>query len=88
MYLGGIGGTEKSQVLKALSHFFTARKEAHCFIIVAPMGTAAALLGSSTYHSMFGINDRSTSGSRLGHIKARLEGVEYVFFDEVSMLLA
>jgi len=87
MYLGGMGGTGKSQVIKALSSFFTARKEAHRFIIVAPTGTAAALLGGSTYHSMFGINERC-GGHRLGNIKAKLEGVEYVFFDEVSMLSA
>ena len=87
MYLGGMGGTGKSQVIRALSRFFTARNEAHRFIIVAPTGTAAAILGGSTYHSMFGINERS-SGRRLGHIKAKLEGVEYVFFDEVSMLSA
>jgi PIF1-like helicase len=48
---------------------------------------AAALLGGSTYHSMFGINDRSGT-SKVGHIKAKLEGAEYVFFDEVSMLSA
>ena len=87
MYLGGIGGTGKSQVIKALSSFFTVRNEAHRFIIVAPTGTAAALLGGSTYHSMFGINERS-GGHKLGNIKAKLEGVEYVFFDEVSMLSA
>ncbi len=85
MYLGGMGGTGKSQVIKALSHFFIARNEAHCFIIVAPTGTAATLLGALTYHSIFGINDRG-GGSRLGYIKAKLEGVEYVFFNEVSML--
>ena len=34
---------------------------------------------------MFGINERS-SECRLGKVKAKLEGVEYVFFDEVSML--
>ena len=51
MYLGGMGGTGKSRVLEALSDFFSLRKEAHCFIIVAPTGTAAALLGGSTYIS-------------------------------------
>lgn len=87
MYIGGMGGTGKSQVIKALSHFFLLRKEAHRFIIVAPTGTAAALLGGSTYHSMFGINERMSSNKK-GHIKAKLSGVEYVFFDEVSMLSA
>ena len=56
MYLGGMGGTGKSQILAALSDFFALRKEAHRFVIVAPTGSAAALLGGSTYHSMFGIN--------------------------------
>ena len=87
MYIGGIGGTGKSQVIKALSYYFLLRKEAHRFIIVAPTGTAAALLCGSTYHSMFGINDRM-SLIRKGHIKEKLSGVEYVFFDEVSMLSA
>ena len=86
MYLGGMGGTGKSQVIKALSRFFTERNEAHRFITVAPTGTAAALLGGSTYHSMFGINERNVR--KIGHIKAKLEGTEYVFLDEVSMLSA
>lgn len=87
MYLGGMGGTGKTQVIKALTHFFTKRKEAHRFIVVALTGTAAALLGGSTYHSMFGINDRSAT-CKIGQVKAKLEGVQYVFFDEVSMLSA
>ena len=87
MYLGGMGGTGKTQVIKALSSFFEGRKEAHRFVIVAPTGTAAALLGGSTYHSMFGINERMNA-TKVGHIKAKLSGVEYVFFDEVSMLSA
>ena len=87
MYLGGMGGTGKTQVIKALSCFFKQRNEAHRFVIVAPTGTAAALLGGSTYHSMFGINDKSGIG-RLGHVKEKLNGIEYVFFDEVSMLSA
>ena len=87
MYLGGMGGTGKTQVIKALSCFFTQRNEAHRFVIVAPTGTAAALLGGSTYHSTFGINDNSGI-SKIGKIKQKLAGVEYVFFDEVSMLSA
>ena len=45
MYLGGMGGTGKSQVLKALSYFFETRNESHQFTIFAPTGSAAALLG-------------------------------------------
>ena len=87
MHLGGMGGTGKTQVIKALSTFFEAKNESHRFIIVAPTGTAAALLGGSTYHSIFGINDHM-SLSKIGKVKAKLNGVEYVFFDEVSMLSA
>ena len=46
-----------------------------------------ALLGGSTYHSMFGINDRHDSQNNLAQIRAWLVGVEYGFFDEISMLL-
>ena len=87
MYLGGMGGTGKTQVIKALSCFFAQRNEAHRFVVVAPTGTATALLKGSTYHSMFGINEKSGIG-RIGHVKEKLKGVEYVFFDQVSMLSA
>jgi hypothetical protein len=43
------------------------------------MGTAAALVGGSTYHSILGINDKSAS------TVSRLDGVNYMFLDEVSM---
>jgi hypothetical protein len=87
MYLGGMGGTGKSQVLKVLSYFFETRNESHRFTIVAPTGSAAALLGGSTYHYLFGINEYAKA-SNVSKVKSRLEGVEYVFLDEVSMLSA
>jgi hypothetical protein len=87
MYIGGMGGTGKSQVLKALSHFFAVRSEVHRFVVVAPTGNAAALLGGSTYHSMFGINEHS-GNSNFSQVHGRLVGVDYVFLDEVSMLSA
>ena len=55
MYLGGMGGTGKSQVLKALIDFFEERNESHHIMILAPTGSAAALLNGSTYHSVLGI---------------------------------
>jgi len=48
MYLGGMGGTGKSQVIKALMFFFGERKENHRFLVVAPTGSAAALLSQLT----------------------------------------
>ena len=56
MHIAGMGGTRKTQVIKALVDFFRLRNESYHFIIVAPTGSAAALLQGSTYYSMFGIN--------------------------------
>ena len=89
MYIGGMGGTGKTQVLKALSKFFEARQEAHRFIIVAPTGSAAALLSGSTYHSVFGINEMNSEAQTtktMIQVRTRLLGVDYIFMDEVSML--
>jgi thymidylate kinase len=61
MYIGGMAGTGKSQVIKALTAFFEKRNESHRIVITAPTGTAAALVGGSTYHSILGINDKSAS---------------------------
>src|ERR1700677_1883412 len=55
MYVGGMGGTGKSQVIKALMDFFKSRNESHRFVVLAPTGTAAALLHGSTYHSFLGV---------------------------------
>lgn len=81
-----MGGTGNLQVIKALLQFFTKRNEAHHFITVVPTGIAVALIGGSTYHSMLGLDKRSVK--KVGHIKAKLEGTEYMFFDKVSLLSA
>jgi hypothetical protein len=93
MYLGGMGGTGKSQVIKALILFFEKRKESHRIIIMAPTGSAAALLNGSTYHSVLKINfvndQKHITGnehSTMALVKARLDGIDYIFLDEVSML--
>jgi len=91
MYVGGMGGTGKSQVIKALMDFFKSRNESHRFVVLAPTGTAAALLHGSTYHSFLGVpidgqpalRNETTNNSL---VKARLDGVEYIFLDEVSMV--
>ena len=94
MYLGGMGGTGKSQVIKALIHFYGQRKEDHRFLVLAPTGSAAALLNGFTYHKALGIfrkNDVGQDFSRnesaiLNDVRARLQGVEYIFIDEISMI--
>ena len=88
MHIAGMAGTGKTQVLKALVEFFKLRKESHRLVVVAPTGSAAALLKGSTYHSMFGINNdgKKTSNIQMAQVRSKLEGVQYVFLDEVSML--
>ena len=88
MYLGGMGGTGKSQVLKALIEFFKDRNESHRIIIIAPTGSAAALLNGSTYHSVLNIGSdraRNDSTSQI-NVRERLDGVDYIFLDEISMV--
>jgi len=87
MYLGGMAGTGKTQVITSLIHFFTQHKESHRFLVLAPTGAAAALLNGSTYHSVLGINDNDFfSAKSLAQIRANLDGVDYIFIDEVSMI--
>jgi hypothetical protein len=86
MYLGGMGGTGKSRVIQALNDFFKNREESYRMTVVAPTGNAAALIGGSTYHSVLGINDRGYFADSMSKVRARLDGVNYVFLDEVSML--
>ncbi|PSR87074.1 hypothetical protein PHLCEN_2v5260, partial [Hermanssonia centrifuga] len=88
MYLGGMAGTGKSQVIKALSTFLEDRREAHRFAITAPTGSAASIIGGSTYHSLLGILKTGDSGSplTLGKVKDRLAAVDILFLDEISML--
>jgi hypothetical protein len=88
MYLGGMGGTGKSQVIKALKYYFENKNESYRFIILGPTGTSAALLGGSTYHSFLAIsmNDNSDLCMTIAQVKTRLEGVDYIFIDEVSMI--
>ena len=94
MHLGGMGGTGKTQVIKALIHLFEQRGESHRFIVLAPTGTAAALLNGSTYHKALGIRWKGDVGedfsrsesSVLNEARSRLQGVQYIFVDEVSMI--
>lgn len=97
MYLGGMAGTGKSQVIKALIHLFKSREEGYRFLCLAPTGAAAALIGGSTYHSIlkfnqgnadddgnFDTNDNKDKG--LTDVHNRLQHVDYIFLDEVSMI--
>src|SRR5882762_3081953 len=91
MYVGGMAGTGKSQVIKALMDFFKSRNKSRRFVVLAPTGTATALLLSSTYHLFLGVpidgqtalRNETTNNAQ---VKTRLDKVEYFFLDEVSMV--
>ncbi|KAJ8507304.1 hypothetical protein ONZ45_g10312 [Pleurotus djamor] len=85
MYIGGMGGTGKSQVLKALLAFFASRGETSRILVVAPTGNAAVLIGGQTYHSAFGITQKDSLPSAMADLKDRLHFIDYIFFDEISM---
>ena len=64
--------------------------KSHRFVVLGPTGSSAALLNGSTYHSFLGvpmsgmgIRNEATS---IAQVRARLDGVDYIFLDEVSML--
>ncbi|KAH6888880.1 hypothetical protein BKA70DRAFT_1049024, partial [Coprinopsis sp. MPI-PUGE-AT-0042] len=73
MYLGGMAGTGKTQVLKALIHFFRSRSEPYRLVLLGPTGTSAALIGGTTYHSFLSL----VSGP-WGSQKAELQAIEEV----------
>jgi len=95
MHLGGMGGTGKSQVIRALISMFDKKQESHHFVVLAPTGTAAALLNGSTYHSMLGVRSRGKRNedsfeksmtTLVNDARSRLAGVDYIFIDEISMI--
>lgn len=61
------------------------RKEGKRFVMLDPTGPSAVQINGSTYHSMLSLG---WSNAKTGIEKARenLEGVEYIFIDELSMM--
>ena len=91
MHIGGMAGTGKSQVIKSLILFFSLQQEQHRFVILGPTGTAAALNNGSTYHSFLGIqvgtlHNQRAENMAIAQLKDKLQGVDYIFIDEVSMI--
>ncbi|KAJ7710832.1 hypothetical protein B0H17DRAFT_910788, partial [Mycena rosella] len=98
MYLGGMGGSGKSVVFQAIIAFFKKRGEEYRYIVLGPTGATAALLNGSTYHSVFRIPREGKSKNQddvdgiandavsMAAVNERLQGVEYVLLDEVSMV--
>ncbi|KAF5318409.1 hypothetical protein D9611_013936 [Ephemerocybe angulata] len=92
MYIGGMGGTGKTQVINALRLWFDVRNQGNRMVVTAPTGAAASVVRGSTYHSYLGVatGDRRAyaprGGKALDEARLRMRGVDYVFMDEISMV--
>lgn len=89
LYLGGAGGTGKSQVIKAVSTFFERRDESRRFRVAAYTGVAARNIGGMTLHSALSLNHRRKGkgeSQTRRDLVAMWEGVDYLFIDEISMI--
>ena len=88
MYLGGRGGTGKSEVIKCVMAFLEDRRESHLFVLAAPTGSAACQIGGSTYHQIlsFGRDGEVTGLNKAGQVRDRLGSARIMCIDEISMV--
>ncbi|EAU91812.2 hypothetical protein CC1G_04579 [Coprinopsis cinerea okayama7 len=87
MYVGGMGGTGKSHVIRAVVMLLERLGRRHELLIGAPTGIAATLIGGTTLHSLIlanpGRKGEGTANERLTRIWAN---IRYLIVDEVSMV--
>ena len=88
MYIGGMGGTGKSRVIKCVLEFLRKRNESHRYMVMAPTGSAACLIDGSTIHSTLGlgINGIDATQMHLDQLMGRLKLVDLLIVDEISMV--
>ena len=82
-YVGGPGGTGKSQVIKAIVDFHKKMKVKNTLKLSANTGTAAKHIGGSTTTTLFGFSSDKKSNAKL---QKTFEKVETIIIDEVSMI--
>ena len=80
-YVGGEGGTGKSQVIKAIVEFMEQMKVKHTLRLCAPTGTAAKQIGGNTTSTLFGFSSNKST-----KLQRKLEKVDTIILDEVSMV--
>ena len=80
-YVGGPGGTGKSQVIKAMVDFHKEIKVRHTLKLTAYTGTAAKHIGGNTTATLFSYNSKAKD-----KLEKRFENVETIIVDEVSMI--
>ena len=80
-YVGGPGGTGKSQVIKAIVAFHEEIKVKHKLKMCAYTGTAAKHIGGSTTATLFNFKNPNSS-----ILETRFKNVNTIILDEVSMI--
>ncbi|KAF8415488.1 hypothetical protein L210DRAFT_3431330, partial [Boletus edulis BED1] len=87
MFLGGPGGTGKSQVILAIRDFFVCSGQENRLRLTSYMGVAALNIGGNTLHSalLLGRGGTRSSQKRDNSDLMRLwDGVDYLLVDEIS----
>ena len=80
-YVGGPGGTGKSQVIKAIVKFHEEMKLKKSLKMCANTGTAAKHIGGNTTTTLFGFCSKKSEKLQL-----KFEKVETIIVDEISMI--
>jgi hypothetical protein len=92
MCVPGCGGTGKSQLIRALTAYFTQTNRAHKLRKLAPTSVAAAEIEGMTIHSFLGDGRNRKSKSKVINRPGQMTHenawrfVEYLILDEMSMV--
>jgi hypothetical protein len=77
----------KTHLINAICTFLNEEE----YRVVAPTGKAANNILGQTYHSLLGINDRTSvnlqlTGASLSNLQESLKSIKYLILDEYSMV--
>ena len=89
MCIPGCGGTGKSQLIRAITKYFSVTKRMQMMRTLAPIGSAAAEIDGMTIHSFLG-EQRSSGKARTikpgdSQLEKEWANIEYLVIDEISM---
>ena len=90
MCIPGCGGTGKSQLIRAITKYFSVTKRMQMMRKLAPTGIAAAEIDGMTIHSFLG-EQRSSGKARTikpgdSQLEKEWANIEYLLIDEMSMV--
>ncbi len=93
MFLGGQGGTGKSQVINALRDFFRKRNQKRHFRLASYTGIVARNISGMTLHAALLLNHHGRRGSNSDNqlktsrdLVSMWQGINYLFINKVSMV--